>query len=458
MRLLPAGLRVACCVGLCLAAVPQLGAQRGGAVRGIVYDSLRGRVVAGAVVQLVADDSEGRLVATATSDTRGVYQIPDVAVGAYRIGFLHAILDSLGLEPPIRAVAVTADRDVHVGLATPSPERLRALACAETARPDSGSLLFGIVRSSDGDVVPGATVVVRWVEFTFGVRGGQRRVAQRVGTTAANGWFGLCDVPSGGQLSLAAGRDTIRVARIEWQADDLAAVQRDLVLPSGGTALARGTVVRSGGGEPLVGAIVRLDDGRTTRTDATGVWTLAAVSDGTQMVYVRAVGFLPQRVPIDVYATPRSAVVALRSTQPLLDTVRVRATRANEFLAGFETRRRQGLGRFLTADDIKRRNALLLTELLRMLPGVRVEYNATDGRTMITIRGGAGEACTPLVILNGMVLGALTGEELDALARPDEVAGIELYSEVNVPPEFSMSMAGEGCGSLAVWLPLGRRR
>jgi hypothetical protein len=100
---------------------------------------------------------------------------------------------------------------------------------------------------------------------------------------------------------------------------------------------------------------------------------------------------------------------------------------------------------------------MTLSELLRMMPGVRVEYDAQAGRTSITIRGGAGEACTPIVLLNGMVLGALTGEELDALARPDEVGGLELYSEVNVPPEFSMSMAGEGCGSIVVWLPLGRR-
>jgi hypothetical protein len=443
---------------------PVLQADRGVMVRGVVYDSLGGRPLGDAIVQLATDDADTRVVATATSDRDGVYRIRDVEPGRYRIGFLHPVLDSLGLEPPLRTFVVTAERDVQLDLATPSATRLRALICADTsgrravARADSGSVLFGIVRGSDGAPVARATVVARWVEVTFGLRGAGRRVAQRASTTADNGWYALCDVPSGGQLSLAAGRDTMHVARIEWQAGDAAAVQRDLVLPSGQTALARGVVLRGSDGQPLAGAVVRLEDGRTVRTDESGAWSMPAVNDGMQMIYVRAVGYLPQRLAMEVYASPRAATVALRPMQPLLDTVRVRGERLGEsYMAGFEERRRQGIGRYLTREEIGRRRVMTLTDLLRMLPGVRVEYDAQSGRTSITVRGGAGEACTPIVLLNGMVLGALTGEELDALARPDEVGGLELYSEVNVPPAFSMSMAGEGCGSIVVWLPLGRR-
>ena len=98
----------------------------GATVSGIVRDSIAGMPLAGALVQLLAADSLARFNRTAVSDSLGRFTLGDVADGRYTIGFLHPMLDSLGIEPPLREVYIDGHRPVSVDLAIPSPARIRA--------------------------------------------------------------------------------------------------------------------------------------------------------------------------------------------------------------------------------------------------------------------------------------------------------------------------------------------
>src|SRR5207237_5782187 len=83
------------------------------AVRGVVRDSIAGTPLAGAVVQLVAADNPARFGLTTISDSLGRFTLNDVPHGRYTIGFFHPMLDSLGIEPPLRELYVDGAQPVR---------------------------------------------------------------------------------------------------------------------------------------------------------------------------------------------------------------------------------------------------------------------------------------------------------------------------------------------------------
>src|SRR5687768_7066175 len=103
----------------------------GATVSGVVYDSLALRPLAGAVVQLVDVGNPAAGVRTATADEAGSFSFSDVADGGYLLGFLHPLLDSLGVEPALREVVVAGRRSVIADVSVPSPRQLLAAICGE---------------------------------------------------------------------------------------------------------------------------------------------------------------------------------------------------------------------------------------------------------------------------------------------------------------------------------------
>jgi hypothetical protein len=469
--------RWAACVALGLALASHATAaraQRPADVRGIVFDSLAGRPLVGALVQLATLTDEGGVVASASTDSTGRYVLHDVPSGRYRLGFFHARLDSLGLAAPLRELAVERDH-VDADLAILPAERIRASLCrpaGERSTRDAGALLVGIVRTAhDGTPVRDAAVTVAWNELLLSSTGSERRRRTMATRTAANGWYGLCDVPQGGTVTVRAALEGDSTDALELLLPPSALAQRDLYLagrPSAAdstiiagaaaTLPVRGRVVMDDADVPIEGADVRIERVGATRTNALGEWTLAAVPPGTRMVEVRAVGYFRERVPLDVLEGGTRATIALRSLRPALDTVRIRAERDRENgLGGFEARRRSGTGRYLSADEIARRNVIVVSEVFNTMPAMRVE-RADDGNRRIALNSVFGASCEPVVFINGMRLGPLSADELDAFTAPEDVLGIEVYREPSTPPQFSDSMAGTGCGSIVLWTRVSPRR
>src|SRR5258708_8703231 len=106
-------------------------AQRtsGATVSGVVHDSIARMPLASAIVQLVATRGSAWFGRAAVSDSLGRFTLRDVPDGRYMIGFFHPMLDSLGLEPPVRDVVVDGPQSVRADVAVPSPTRLRDAIC-----------------------------------------------------------------------------------------------------------------------------------------------------------------------------------------------------------------------------------------------------------------------------------------------------------------------------------------
>src|SRR5262249_38519694 len=106
----------------------------------------------------------------------------------------------------------------------------------------------------------------------------------------------------------------------------------------------------------LAGATVTLVGTRTeVTTDELGRFRLLQVPAGRHMLMVRRIGYvsLPTVVKIARGDTLRSSF-ALERIVPSLDTVVIAARTPDTYLSEFDQRRHQGVGQFMTRDDIQK--------------------------------------------------------------------------------------------------------
>jgi hypothetical protein len=454
---------------LVLLALPALWAAPAAAqhtVRGVVTDSLAGRPLAEATVQLVAAGQPAR---TATTDAEGRFAFEGVAAGPYALGFLHPVLDSLGLEPIGRGVTVGGGPEVRADLAVPSAARMRQAVCGAV----EGGAVMGFVRAAKGGApVEGAAVVGEWAEITLGGGRMTQRTARREVATGPNGGFVLCDVPTQGMVRLraAAGRDS--TDRVDADVAATGFLRRDLYLGEArlapaaadslppvrtGNGRLSGVVRAAQGGAPVAGAQVGVAGGEQTRTNERGEWTLASAPSGTRVLEVRARGYYPEVRPVDIADGAPPVPVTLTQLAVRLAELRVTARRgpraANN---GFEERRRSlGLGRFLTEEDVQRRNPTEMSDLFLTVPGL-IRTRDEMGQDIFVMRSTYGSftgegsgRCIPAVYLDGQMLANLTTADLDAIVAPHQVAAVEVYTDTQVPPQFQNALAG--CGSIVIW-------
>lgn len=194
-------------------------------------------------------------------------------------------------------------------------------------------------------------------------------------------------------------------------------------------------------------------------TGDNGRFRMLQVPAGQYLLVVRRIGFAPTSGIIEVPPadTLRLAYTLVRSAN-LMDTVRVRDRRITMRMLDFEKRRLEGVGQFVTQEEIERRGSLQTSDFLRYMRGVQVSVNTTQvfGGTQVYSRreGGGFDAnqqqqyCPMQVYLDGIILPAYFN--LDLLPPPKQVAGIEVYSgAATVPPMFSGP--DRRCGVVAIW-------
>ena len=449
------------------------------AVSGIVTDSVTRKPLRGALVQLVSSDRLGRFGRSVQADSAGRYVVDSVPDGQYNIGFLHPVLDSLGLEPIVHALTIANGQPAHVDLSTPSARRLRAAFCPRGASGDSATAVIGVLRSArDGSAVANANVSAEWLDFTFGVGTMTRHLEHISAKTHDNGWFVLCDVPAPGTLAMTASLAADSTDRVQVDIPQEGFMRRELYLGTERIVATRdtvradslhrpvtrtgdgrltGTVVAAEGKKPIAGAQVGIVNGPHVRADDRGEWTLLNVPSGTRMLEVRAISYFPQRRPVDVIADAPPVSLAMTTLKAMLDTIHIVASGRFD-RSGFLERQRSGAGRYVTAKDIMRYNPFSVVEIFRHTPGVRIDRSEFGG-SKLSMPGTFTSRCSPAIFLNGMYLSdTLDGLDIDTVARPEDIAGIEIYTDATVPPQFSAkavmsdgtSNAG-GCGSILIW-------
>lgn len=457
-------------IGICAA---RLDAQA--RISGTVYDSLTSQgPLRGATIVLI---EQGRY---ATSDDRGRFAIDSVAPGKYSIGFMHPVLDSLGLFVPAILVEVPAIGIVRVKLSTPSPATAYARLCPGK-RDDATGVLYGRVSDVDSDAaLPGADIFTDWTEILLSALTREDRRLQATVQADADGTYRLCGVPlrialdvrasadgfGGGPLRLVVGDGLMARADFAISHSDSAArdsTTRDSTAERPGSAALRGTV-RDASGRAVPNALVGLvGQSRTVHTDRDGAFVLAGIPAGTRTAEVRSIGKPPAYFGITLQSHhEQTAAFVLDRVIPLLAPMTVVARGAGTSAmnrSGFAERRSRGLGAFLTAADIAKIGGFDLGELLSRVRGVRT--TSMNGDLVPTFMGPRGMPCVPNFFLDGiafMVDGGRASNtvrypftDLASVITPNMIRGIEVYSSAGtIPMEYDRS-SFTGCGSILIW-------
>jgi hypothetical protein len=202
-------------------------------VRGLAYDSLHGKPLAGAFVGIAGTSL------SAISDEQGRFTFAAVAPGAHRIVMQHDALDAVGLTAAGARANVTDGNDVVV-VAVPSFATLWRAACGSTPPGIDTGFVFGTVRRGSTPV-PKAIVSVSWIDLfqdsTKAVR--QKQKVMEVDADSL-GNYAACGVPTTTGLSARAASDPLYGVWVDIAPMDRERIaRRDLSLPGFFSSLLR---------------------------------------------------------------------------------------------------------------------------------------------------------------------------------------------------------------------------
>jgi hypothetical protein len=443
-------------------------------VNGVVFDSVAMRGLKSATVQ-IADAAGGSFAKTTETDANGNFTFADVPNGTYLLGYYHPKLDSLALASQMLRVDVRTDQPVMARMAIPSTATIVRAVCGTKTLKDSTGLLLGYLKGADNSMPRGdGTVNIRWAELSIEKRGVRRVIPTVDASTGKTGQFAVCGVPTALPLLLQAstGAECSGAFEITSPSSGLlyrdvyvAPVTRSAVATDSGPAVQmmrgsgrlRGNVVGANA-RPISGARVSLwGTGIEVASDAEGRFSLSGLPAGTHMVEVRAVGFTPATQAVDiVQGAPGSAEIELANLAFALDTVRVTAQRERIYTnardAAFERRLKYSTGHVIDEAQIEKRQPIVLTDLLRSVPGVLVVPGKRSGYDVF-MRGGLAVLgngyCRPDVWVDGS---RITNDELfpfDMMVSVHDVRAVEVYARGGiVPPDLAST---SGCGVIGIW-------
>jgi hypothetical protein len=233
------------------------------------------------------------------------------------------------------------------------------------------------------------------------------------------------------------------------------------------------SVADSKNGAPLEGALVRLPEiGREARANWIGEARFVNLTEGKYQVQVRHLGYAGSEVSLAVKGDTVGAVFMLEKIVANLDTVRVEAVARSTGFASpvraeeFDTRRRMGIGHFLTDSVLAAEGSHDLSFILTTrLPALRVELatKAIPNSWMVVGMGVtpippknskepdsmATGLCPVDVYIDGLFVPPQdeVSPLRDLLAR--DLAGIELYNIGEAPAAYRRQ--GKACKVLMIW-------
>jgi hypothetical protein len=242
-----------------------------------------------------------------------------------------------------------------------------------------------------------------------------------------------------------------------------------LLAPPAVAQVLRGTVLDTVSGKPLEGVqVIAFNAAGARMGDA------LTKTDGQFVFHLRAIGDYRLQAGRPGYATTITELITVDSASeadvllPLvrrpvaLDTITVIARPLHTTLkqlpyladAGFYRRQRWGFGYFLTRAEIDRRDALIMADLLKGIPGVRVRCtSATSCRVTMPAADMMfiGKICSPSIVLDGVLLSAGgtsgSGVGLDAL-NPFNLEAVEVYPHSDGAP---VQWRTSPCGAIVAW-------
>jgi hypothetical protein len=207
---------------------------------------------------------------------------------------------------------------------------------------------------------------------------------------------------------------------------------------------------------PVATAAIMLLDSTDTavrwaESDSVGRFFIAAPGAGRYRLYADRLAYgeiLSEAFSLD----DTGSVEILVRMVPLpmeLDALVVTAERRRLKLEekGFYRRQRASMGYFFDTDDIRVRDPLRVTDVMRDVPGVYLRRQRLGGLVALTWR--LGRLCPMKVVVDGFKLDT-SSMSIDDLINPDFVVGMEVYPGGVGAPVQHRGLDSR-CGVVMIW-------
>ena len=229
-----------------------------------------------------------------------------------------------------------------------------------------------------------------------------------------------------------------------------------LARPAGAqTGVLRGVVVDSADGALIENAdILAASIKQVARTNAKGQFTLSKVPKGELEITIRRLGYQPQQQTVVLSGGTNDSVKVVLVAQPeVLQAVAVDAVERHrrQGIEDFYVRRTQGIGTFITRQQLEELRGNLSTDALRNIPGIQL-YRNRNGENTVRFTGTGSIShrdCPPNLWLDGQ---RMTNMELAQIPAND-IEGIELYRGASTTPAqfWQGNTQTTLCGTIVVW-------
>ena len=206
-------------------------------------------------------------------------------------------------------------------------------------------------------------------------------------------------------------------------------------------------VVTDDGNVPIGSAELMLartgESNRLLRTGNDGRFSFDGVSAGPVSLTARRLGYRARTLQLKINSGVAPSPLALILQSVASDVAPVFIEGTDSRLDAFYLHKRQSnFGRFIERAEIERKGPVYLSELFRIIPGASVKVSGRAGN-VVRLRG-----CQPMIWLDGM---RVPNAELDDIANPMDIGGIEIYTSWSALPGEYMDRDAAGCGAIVVW-------
>lgn len=221
--------------------------------------------------------------------------------------------------------------------------------------------------------------------------------------------------------------------------------------------LLRGRVIDSQTRQPLLGVSLRLmKDEKVVATavsDSAGRFIVAAPDQGRYRLAGTRIGYADALTAhVELTADDEVSAELQMSGQAVKVAPLIVEAKRDPYLdmRGFYERLQSRSGDYLSPDQIRRRNAPTVADLLRGLRGIKIQRVNYNNEVYFT-----GANCHPMIVVDGMTMrwgGKSLGvtQRLDDLVQVHHIDAIEAYrGGSGAPTEYVGPNAG--CGVILIW-------
>jgi hypothetical protein len=182
---------------------------------------------------------------------------------------------------------------------------------------------------------------------------------------------------------------------------------------------------------------------RLFETGADGKFSFDRVSPGPVTIKARRIGYRITEMRVDVDATTSQKSFALQMAEVPSEVADVIVEGSKGHLREFyEHKNSNNFGKFFEQKDIDRLAKSYVSEVLRTVAGATLQASERTGNHVL-LRG-----CKPTVWVDGV---RAADAEIDEVARPSDVAGMEVYpSWAGLPIQYQ-ERDNRMCGVVVLW-------